>query len=128
MRGRSSNLWWGTALEAPDPEALGAFYSTLLDWPVVHQEPGTTVIKPPQDAVYMVFQRAEGYVAPVWPPAPGDQRPMMHLDIQVDDLDVSTADALALGARLADVQPRDNVRVLLDPVGHPFCLCLDQED
>ena len=128
MRGRSNNLWWGTALEAPDPEALGAFYSMLLDWPVVHQEPGTTVIKPPQESVYMVFQRADDYVAPVWPPAPGDQRPMMHLDIQVEDLDAATEDALALGARLADVEPRDNVRVLLDPAGHPFCLCLEQDD
>ncbi len=36
--------------------------------------------------------------------------------------------ALALGATLADFQPRDNVRVLLDPAGHPFCLCLDQGD
>lgn len=49
MRGRSKQLWWGTALEAPDPAALATFYSGLLDWPVVHQEPGTTVIKPPQD-------------------------------------------------------------------------------
>ncbi len=127
MRGRSRNLWWGTALEAPDPEALAAFYPTLLDWPVVHQEPGTTVIKPPQESVYVVFQHAEDYVPPVWPPARGEQRPMMHLDIEVDDLEASVADALALGARLADFQPRDNVRVLLDPAGHPFCLCLDQE-
>ncbi len=28
------------------------------------------------------------------------------------------------GATLADTQPQDDVRVLLDPVGHPFCLVL----
>jgi catechol 2,3-dioxygenase-like lactoylglutathione lyase family enzyme len=127
MRGRSRNLWWGTALEAPDPAALATFYSTLLDWPIVHQEPDTSVIKPPQESVYMVFQRAEDYVPPVWPPAPGGQRTMMHLDIEVDDLEASVADAIALGARLAEFQSRDSVRVLLDPAGHPFCLCLDQE-
>jgi hypothetical protein len=33
-------MWWGAAIEAPDP-ALAAFYSMLLDWPVVHKEPGT---------------------------------------------------------------------------------------
>lgn len=125
MRGRSKQLWWGTALEAPDPAALGAFYSSLLDWPIVHQEPGATVIKRPQDGVFMVFQQADGYVPPTWPPEPGAQRPMMHLDVEVDDLDAAVADAVAAGARVADHQPRPNVRVLLDPAGHPFCLCLD---
>ncbi len=52
---------------------------------------------------------------------------MMHLDLAVDDLDSSVADALELGARLAEFQPQDDVRVLLDPAGHPFCLYLDVE-
>lgn len=121
-------MWWGTAIEAPDPGTLAAFYSGLLDWPVVHQEPGTAIIKPPQDSVYMVFQLAEGYVPPTWPPTPGEQRTMMHLDVQVDDLDAATVDAVALGARVAEFQPQANVRVLLDPAGHPFCLCRDDED
>jgi catechol 2,3-dioxygenase-like lactoylglutathione lyase family enzyme len=119
-------MWWGTAIEAPDPAALAAFYSSLLDWPVVHSEPGTAIVKPPQESVFFVFQLAEDYVPPVWPPAPGDQRTMMHLDIQVGDLDAAVADAVALGARLADYQPQPNVRVLLDPAGHPLCLCLDE--
>jgi hypothetical protein len=38
------------------------------------------------------------------------------------------ADAVALGAELADDQPRENVRVLRDPAGHPFCLCRDDEE
>jgi catechol 2,3-dioxygenase-like lactoylglutathione lyase family enzyme len=120
-------MWWGTAIEAPDPGALAAFYSELLDWPVVHQEPGTAVLQPPQESVFMVFQAAEDYTPPVWPPAPGQQRTMMHLDIQVGDLDAAIADAVALGARVAEFQPQDNVRVLLDPAGHPFCLCRDDE-
>jgi hypothetical protein len=128
MRGRSKNLWWGTALEAPEPAALAMFYSTLLDWPIVHEEPDSAVIKPPQESVFVVFQRAEDYVPPVWPPALGKQRTMMNLDIEVDDLEASVADAVALGARLTEFQSRDNMRVLLDPAGHPFCLCLDQED
>jgi catechol 2,3-dioxygenase-like lactoylglutathione lyase family enzyme len=127
MRGRSANLWWGTAIEAPDPAALAAFYSELLGWPVAHQEPGTAILKPPQDSVYMVFQLAEDYVPPVWPPVPGEQRTMMHLDIEVEDLDAAVADAVALGARVAGFQPQDNVRVLLDPAGHPFCLCRDEQ-
>ena len=51
---------------------------------------------------------------------------MMHLDIEVDDLDAAAA--AALGARVAEYQPRDNIRVLLDPAGHPFCLCRDHQD
>jgi len=120
-------MWWGTAVEAPDPAALAAFYSRLLDWPVVHEEPGTAIVKPPQDSVYMVFQQAEDYVPPVWPPASGQQRTMMHLDVEVTDLDAAVADAVALGAQVPAFQPRDNVRVLLDPAGHPFCLCRDDE-
>jgi len=127
MRGRAKGMWWGTAIEAPDPAALAAFYSGLLDWPVVHKEPGTAIVKPPQDSVFMVFQLAEDYAPPVWPPAPGEQRTMMHLDLQVEDLDAAVADAVALGARVAEFQPQDHVRVLLDPAGHPFCLCLDEE-
>jgi hypothetical protein len=49
---------------------------------------------------------------------------MMHLDVEVHDLEAAVADAIELGARLADHQPQDNVRVMLDPVGHPFCLYL----
>lgn len=125
MRGRAKGMWWGAAIEAPDPAALAAFYSSLLDWPVAHVEPGVAIVQPPQDAVFIVFQLAEDYVAPAWPPVTGDQRTMMHLDIEVDDLDAAVEDAVALGATVAEFQPQDAVRVLLDPAGHPFCLCRD---
>ena len=46
----------------------------------------------------------------------------MHLDIEVDDLDAAGARAVAAGATLAAFQPQDDVRVYLDPAGHPFCL------
>ena len=47
---------------------------------------------------------------------------MMHLDVEVDDLPSAVDHALAIGATLAEFQPQDDVRVLLDPAGHPFCL------
>jgi hypothetical protein len=52
---------------------------------------------------------------------------MMHFDFQVGDLDSAVEDAVALGATLADAQPQENVRVLLDPAGHPFCLCRETD-
>lgn len=59
---------------------------------------------------------------PVWPAGPGDPQMSMHLDFEVDDLDAAAAHAVAAGARLAGFQPQDDVRVFLDPAGHPFCL------
>jgi len=120
-------MWWGAALEAPDPALLGRFYAELLGWPVGHEEPGTTVLAAPGGASFLVVQQADGYQAPVWPPEESRQRPMMHLDFQVGELDSAVEDAIALGATLATHQPQENVRVLLDPAGHPFCLCLDQD-
>ena len=115
-------MWWGTAIEAPDPGALARFYSVLLGWPIGHEEPGTAVLAAPEGSIYVVFQQAEGYTAPVWPPVDGRQRPMMHFDFQVGNLDAAVEDAVALGASVAAEQPQENVRVLLDPAGHPFCL------
>jgi catechol 2,3-dioxygenase-like lactoylglutathione lyase family enzyme len=128
MLSRHAGMWWGAAIEAPDPGTLARFYSELLGWPIVHEELGTAVVGvAPHGGAFLVFQRAEGYEAPVWPPASGKQRPMMHLDFQVGDLDLAVAEAIALGATLADTQPHEHVRVLRDPAGHPFCLCLDED-
>ncbi|MGZ4607201.1 MAG: VOC family protein, partial [Blastococcus sp.] len=113
MRSRSSGMWWGTAIEAPDPGALARFYSELLGWPIGHEEPGTAVLAAPEGSIYVVFQQAEGYTAPVWPPVDGAQRPMMHFDFQVGDLESAVGDAVALGASVAAEQPQENVRVLL---------------
>lgn len=118
-------MWWGAAIEAPDPSALARFYSQLVGWPIGHEEPGTAILAPPGGATYLVFQQATDYRRPVWPPLEGEQRPMMHLDFQVGDLESAVAEAVGLGATLADHQPQENVRVLLDPAGHPFCLCRD---
>lgn len=120
-------MWWGTTIEAPDPSGLAKFYAELLDWHIGHEEPGTAIVAASPAGPFFVFQKAEGYRAPVWPPADGDQRPMMHFDFQVGDLDSAVAEAVALGGTLAEFQPQENVRVLFDPAGHPFCLCRDGE-
>jgi predicted enzyme related to lactoylglutathione lyase len=120
-------MWWGTAIEAPNPGALAKFYSELLGWPIGHEEPGTAILAASQGSIYLVFQQATGYQASVWPPVDGEQRQMMHFNFQVGDLDSAVAEAVALGASVATAQPQENVRVLLDPAGHPFCLCRDED-
>jgi predicted enzyme related to lactoylglutathione lyase len=105
MRSRMDSMWWGTAIEAPDPSALATFYSELLGWPIGHQETGTAILAAPQGSTYIVFQQASDYRAPVWPPVEGEQRPMMHFDFQVGDLDSAVAEAVALGATPAPAQP-----------------------
>src|ERR1035441_2449390 len=59
-------MWWGTAIEAPDPSGLAKFYSQLLGWPIGHEEPGTAILAAPQGPIYIVFQQATDYQAPVW--------------------------------------------------------------
>jgi catechol 2,3-dioxygenase-like lactoylglutathione lyase family enzyme len=108
-------------LDAPDPAALGEFYSRLLGWPVnVHDETFVTV-RPPGGATGLSIQLEPVHTAPTWPSKPDAQQMQMHLDIEVDDLPAGIEHALAAGARLADWQPQKDVRVFVDPAGHLFC-------
>jgi hypothetical protein len=54
-------------------------------------------------------------------------RPRGARNVQVGDLEAAVAEALALGATMAKAQPQENVRVLFDPAGHPFYLCLEDD-
>jgi predicted enzyme related to lactoylglutathione lyase len=108
-------------LDAPDPRALAEFYSRLLGWPIRTDEPDWVTVRS-QSGSGLSFQREDAYVRPTWPAGPGDQQMQMHLDIEVDDLQAGVAHAVQAGATVADFQPQDDVRVMLDPVGHVFCL------
>ncbi len=111
-----------TVLGASDPQALGDFYRRLLGWDVVADEPGWVMLRPPGGGSGLSFQGEPGHVPPTWPAGPGDQQMMAHLDLRAEDLEAAVAHAVAEGAVLAEHQPQDDVRVLLDPAGHPFCL------
>lgn len=110
-----------TVLDAPDPRGLARFYEQLLGWPVTLDGPTWVTLRPPGGGPGLSFQLEERYERPAWPAEPGRQQIMSHLDIEVLDLDVGVEYALAAGATLAEFQPQENVRVLLDPAGHPFC-------
>lgn len=111
-------------LDCPDAHALAYFYRQLLSWEVKYSEPDWVLLRCPDGGIGLSFQCEPGYQAPVWPEQPEEQQKMLHLDLRVDDLHDAEAFAVALGARRATFQPQDDVRVFLDPAGHPFCLFL----
>jgi catechol 2,3-dioxygenase-like lactoylglutathione lyase family enzyme len=112
-------------IDCADAHAMADFYGQLLGWEVTMSEPNWVLMRDPAGATGLSFQAESCYRAPTWPEQPNGQDKMLHLDIRVDDLDAAVEHAIAAGARLADDQPQDRVRVLLDPAGHPFCLFLD---
>lgn len=122
--------WLGTVLGSPDPVALAHFYRDLLGWEVSSEEP-TWVTMQMRDAdgngipANLAFQLETVHDRPVWPNEAGRQQMQFHLDVGVRDLEAAVTDAVALGAQVADFQPQQDVRVMIDPDGHPFCLYLD---
>jgi glyoxalase superfamily protein len=113
-------------LNASRPGELARFYARLLDWPIHAEEPNWVLLRAEDAVVGLSFQTEEKYQRPTWPARDGEQQMMIHLEIRVDDLGAAEAHAQACGATRADYQPQDDVRVYLDPDGHPFCLWLDQ--
>ncbi|MFG2140779.1 VOC family protein [Streptomyces sp. NPDC048650] len=112
------------AVDCPDAQLLAHFYQQLLGWEVKLSEPDWVLLRPPEGGTALSFQSEAGYRPPVWPERTSEQQKMLHLDIRVNDLDEAESYAVALGASAAEVQPQDDVRVLIDPAGHPFCLFL----
>lgn len=120
-------------LGAPDPRALAKFYAALLSGEVCDSEPprpgepdeaGWAQVQTQGDhgRLTLNFEYERCYERPVWPSEPGRPQTMEHLDIYVEDLERATEWALQCGAVPAAHQPQRDVRVLLDPAGHPFCL------
>ncbi|WP_328472271.1 VOC family protein [Actinoplanes sp. NBC_00393] len=111
-----------TTISSPNPRRLADFYSSLLDWPVTEDSGGWAKLTPPNGGPGLSFHIEESYEPPAWPARDGHPQMQQHLDIEVDDLQQGAARAVAAGATVADFQPQDDVRVCLDPDGHPFCL------
>lgn len=128
-------LWISSVtIGSPDPRTAAQFYHRLLGWPITAEDPpgdgrppeaGWAQLRAPegqQGLMTINLEYEAAHTRPVWPSEPGRQHVTTHLDIPVDDLAAAVTHALAAGAVLASDQPQDDVRVLLDPDGHPFCL------
>jgi predicted enzyme related to lactoylglutathione lyase len=107
-------------LDCEDPRALAEFYHEVLGWQVTHSEDTYAMIT--DGGTSIGFGRVEGYRPPAWPDEDAAKR--YHLDLSVDDLDEAEARCQKVGATRPDFQPGgDRWRVLIDPAGHPFCIC-----
>ena len=126
---RTTKHWFGVVLDSPDASELAHFYERLLGWTFFKDTPEWATLAPSENAGYnLSFQQEINYERPVWPSQPGEPIMMAHLDLEVDDLEQAVAYAVEVGAQLAPFQPQQDVRVMLDPVGHPFCLYLDPDE
>ena len=109
-------------VDCGDEQTLQRFYGQLLNWET------TTLFGRPAvrsaEGVVFLFCQEEDYVPPVWPEKDGCQQKQMHFDFQVDSVPEAVEKALKLGAVKAPVQyGGEQFVTLLDPAGHPFCLC-----
>ena len=115
------------SIDCPDPDALAPFYCALLGLQEAFATPDRGVICLSSAGPAVSLMRVDTYVAPSWPGGP--QLQQMHFDVAIDDLQSAVPAAIALGAIEAAYQPApDRWRVLLDPVGHPFCLSTVRPD
>ena len=106
-------------LDCEETGPLVRFWADLLGGEVAFESDAFGAVK--VGHLWITAQRVDDFRAATWPS--GDVAKQMHLDLAVSDLAETSARALELGARLADVQPAaDRYLVLLDPAGHPFCL------
>ena len=112
------------SLDCDKPAALADFYHRILGWEIAHSEGDYAMIT--EGPVSIGFGRIDGYTPPRWPD-PGAPK-QFHLDFYVADLDKAEAACLDAGAAKPDHQPGgEHWRVLTDPAGHPFCLCVKQQ-
>ena len=96
-------------LGAADPNALADFYHQLLGWQIAERYParpgfppqdGWAMLRPPPGELGLrglAIQWEPDYLPPIWPPVPGKQQMMLHLDIAAEDLQAAVAWALQAG-------------------------------
>lgn len=114
-------------IDCSDASASAHFYAELTGGRVTGEFPEYGYAQASVGPHTLNFQAVQDYAAPQWPT---QQRPQQfHLDFRVCDLPEAIAYATGLGARRAEQQPAPEAYcVMLDPDGHPFCLCPPPQD
>lgn len=114
-------------VDCKDPHELAKFYGELLKWEVMFLDEEWACVYAPgtNQGTYpsILFQKNHDYIPPVWPEEPEAQQQMAHMDFAVNDLEKAVQYAIHCGAIIAEEQFSNDWTVMLDPAGHPFCLC-----
>ena len=109
-------------VDCDDERKLQRFYGELLGWEMCELFARPAVRS--SSGIVFLFIEEKDYVPPVWPENAGKQQKQMHFDFQVEDVAAMARRAQELGAVKAAAQfGGDDFVTLLDPAGHPFCLC-----
>ncbi|MFE6779589.1 VOC family protein [Streptomyces sp. NPDC057702] len=108
---------YSIAVDAHDIKALATFWTRVLDWQILYEDPEEILIGADATALPgIVFLRVPEEKA-------GKNR--LHLDLTPDgDQQAEVDRVIALGARPADVGQGPDVtwHVLADPEGNEFCV------
>ena len=108
-------------LDCANPPQLAEFYSKLTGGEVTYTSEEYAAVQ--AGSITLYFQKVADHRPPTWPDS---ERPQQsHLDFYVENLQDAEAAALEFGASKPGFQPDgEKYRVVLDPAGHPLCLCL----
>ncbi len=127
MNQRPNIKLYAFTLDCLNPLTLAKFYAHLLQWEVVFFDEDFASIAPPNSKQggypCILFQKNLDYTPPVWPREQNQQQQMAHMDFAVANVEKAVDHAISLGASLSKKQFSDGWKVMLDPEGHPFCLC-----
>lgn len=109
-------------VDCDDEKKLQKFYGELLGWEMCELF-GRPAVRSSTGVVFLFIEEPD-YVRPKWPEENGKQQKQMHFDFQVDNVLEVVGKAKMLGAVKTKGQyGGDDFVTMLDPSGHPFCLC-----
>ena len=109
-------------VDCNDEKQLQRFYGDLLGWEMCELYAKPAVRS--SNGIVFLFSEESDYIPPVWPEENGRQQKQMHFDFQVEDVEKAVERAEKLGAVKAAAQyGGEHFVTMLDPAGHPFCLC-----
>ncbi|NLY84692.1 MAG: VOC family protein [Acholeplasmataceae bacterium] len=111
------------SIDCRNPDLTRDFYHALTGWEkrVMYGCPALIA----ENCLVILFMQCDfNYIPPVWPEESGKQQKQMHFNFQVSDLPAAVEEAIKLGATKPQSQyGGDHFVTLIDPEGHPFCLC-----
>jgi hypothetical protein len=110
--------WVALTIDCPDEgtqDQLRRFYADALGGEVFN---GCVRAR----GILLIFRPLPDYRPPAWPSAEVPQQ--VHFEWVVSDVAAAVEQMSRLGARLAEwqIEADPDLRVMLDPAGHPFCL------